>query len=60
MLLDVQDLRGAGCDIDQYLLVAKDADILPISKRAAQSVKWRDLFSRRWTSWKLNNSTRLK
>jgi hypothetical protein len=29
MLVDARDFRGAVCDIDQYLLVAKVTDILP-------------------------------
>jgi hypothetical protein len=34
-ILDVQGFRGAGCDTDHYLVVAKGREILAVSKQAA-------------------------
>jgi len=35
-VLDVRSFRGADCDIDQYLVVAKVRERLAVSKQAAQ------------------------
>jgi len=35
-ILDVRSIRGAECDSDQYLVVAKVRERLVISKQAAQ------------------------
>jgi hypothetical protein len=37
-ILDVRSFRGADCDTDQYLVVAKVRERLAVSKRAAQKV----------------------
>jgi hypothetical protein len=36
-ILDVQIFRGADCDTDQYLVVAKVGERLAVSKEAAQN-----------------------
>jgi hypothetical protein len=35
-MLGVQSFRGADCDTDDYLIVAKVREILAVSKQAAQ------------------------
>jgi hypothetical protein len=37
-ILDVRSFRGADCDIDRYLVVAKVRERLAVSKRAAQKI----------------------
>jgi hypothetical protein len=37
-ILDVRSFRGADCDTDQYLVVAKAKERLAVSKRAAQKI----------------------
>jgi len=36
IILDVQSFRGAGCDTDHYLVVAKVRERLAVSKQAVQ------------------------
>jgi len=35
-ILDVRSFRGAGCDTDHYLVIAKVRERLAVSKQAAQ------------------------
>jgi hypothetical protein len=37
-ILDIRSFRGADCDTDHYLVVAKDRERLAVSKRAAQKI----------------------
>jgi hypothetical protein len=39
-ILDVQSFRGADCDTDHYLVVAKVRERLAVNKQAAQNFDW--------------------
>jgi hypothetical protein len=45
IILNVRSFRGADCDTDYYLMVAKVRERLAVSRQAAQSFKWKDLIS---------------
>jgi hypothetical protein len=45
-ILNMQSFRGADCDTDRYLVVAKVRERLAVSKQAAQKFDARDLISR--------------
>jgi hypothetical protein len=51
---------GAGCDTDQYLLVAKVKEGLTVIKRAAQKFDVKDLILGSQVSWRLGNGIRLR
>jgi hypothetical protein len=38
-ILDVRSFSGADCDADDYLVVAKVKEILPVSEQAARKFK---------------------
>jgi hypothetical protein len=45
IILEVRSAKGADCDTDHYLMVAKVRVRLTVSKKAAQKFDWRDLIS---------------
>jgi len=57
---DVQSFRGADCDIDLYLVVAKFRERLAVSKQAAQNFDVERFNLRKLMSWRLGNSIRLR
>jgi len=42
-MLDVRSFRGAECDSDHCLVVAKVRERLTVSKQTAQNLTWKDL-----------------
>jgi hypothetical protein len=44
-ILDVRSFRGAECDTDHYLVVAKVREILAVNKQAHINLMGRDLIS---------------
>ena len=59
-ILDVQSFRGADCDTDHYLLVAKVRERVALSKQAAQMFDGERFNPRKEMSWMLGNSIRLR
>jgi len=48
--------RGAYCDTDQCLVVAKVRERLALSKLGHRSLRWKDLISGNQVTWRLGNS----
>ena len=44
-ILNVRSFRGANCNTDHYLVVAKVRERLAISKQGNRSLVWKDLIS---------------
>jgi hypothetical protein len=59
-ILDVRSFRGADCDSNHYLVVAKVRERLSARKQAAQETDVEGLISRGLVRWRLENSFRLK
>jgi hypothetical protein len=48
--------RGAYCDFDHCLVVAEGRGRLALSKLGHRSLRWKDLISGSYVSWRLGNS----
>jgi len=59
-LFDVRYFRGANCDTGLYLMIAKVRERLSVSKRTAQSLILRDLFSKRYMTPKSSRKIKFK
>ena len=57
-ILDVPSFRGADCDINQYLVVAKIRERLAVRKQAAQKFELERLYLRKLNELDVENSIR--
>jgi len=58
-ILDVRSFRGADCDTDHCLVVAKVRERLAVINKHHRSLMWKYLISGSNMSWRLGNSIRL-
>jgi len=59
-ILNVHSFRGAGCDIEHYLVVAKVRERLTVIKKAAQKFDGERFNLRKLNELEIGNSIRLR
>jgi hypothetical protein len=59
-ILDIRPFRGADCNSDNLLVVAKIKERVAVSKLMVKKIIYKDIIPRILTRRKLRNSTRLQ